>query len=58
MLASVRLVSFTVIGLVVKRVVSHAVVLLRLCVVAVLVVLRGLATLGVFRVAVIVLLVD
>ena len=50
--------SLAVVGLVVKRMVSHSVVLLRLCVVSVLVVLRGLATLGVFRVAVIVLLVD
>ena len=58
MLAGVSVVSLAVVGLVVKRMVSHAVVLLRLCVVAVLVVLRGLATLGVFRVAVIVLLVD
>ena len=58
MLAGVSVVSLAVVGLVVKRMVSHAVVLLRLCVVAVLVVLRRLATLGVLRVAVIVLLVD
>ena len=58
MLASVRLVSFTVIGLVVKRVVSHAVVLLRLLVVAVLVVLRRLSTLGVARIAVIVFVIN